>query len=278
MQPSLPIPDDTLARCVDLYQQHRYAEVIDATTRHLEERPDEGRLWQLLGLAHWSQSNHLAARSALETASCLRPLAPLGQVALASAYLHGGQKEVARLMYRHLAKSETCPLEMLPKVSVGLGRLGEYSLALDVCAVGATGTAAPCGLLRHRLLHGQARLPDGVAARSVGASVQSGAARAGIPSEPGDAVRGTGPASAGVFSAGIGAAGDGAAVLCAGSHCSSVQRCRRRGAQPGVSGVDGASGGGERRDGGRVSRTHAISRGRHRFATLRGSVDGLTLP
>lgn len=136
MRPADPSshPDDFLARCVDLYQQGRMPAVEEATARFVETCPDDGRFWQLLGVTRWTQGKYEEARSALETASCLRPLAPLGQVALAGCYRRTGQPEVARMMYQHLAGLETCPLELLPKVSVGLGCLGEFSLALDVCA------------------------------------------------------------------------------------------------------------------------------------------------
>jgi tetratricopeptide (TPR) repeat protein len=118
---------------VDLFQQGRNPDVRDETARCLADYPDDGRFWQLHGIAQWHLGACAEARKALETASCLRPLAPLGQVALAATYLATGHGDVARLMYRHLAELEACPAELMPKVATGLGQLGEYADALGVC-------------------------------------------------------------------------------------------------------------------------------------------------
>jgi hypothetical protein len=107
--------------------------LAEQTAQCLATCPEDGRYWQLHGIARWFLGDPLAARRALETASCLRSLTPLAQVALAGAYLQTGKGDVARVIYRYLGECEACSLGLLPKVAVGLGSLGEHGAALEVC-------------------------------------------------------------------------------------------------------------------------------------------------
>jgi len=132
--PSRPASlEKRLAHAIELYQQRRYRQAAETASDGLIDFPDDGRFWQLLGVCCWSLGEWAHARTVLETASCLRPLAPLGQVALADVYRRTGHAEVARLMYHYLAGLDSCPPELMPKVAVGLGCLGEYNTALEVC-------------------------------------------------------------------------------------------------------------------------------------------------
>jgi tetratricopeptide (TPR) repeat protein len=99
----------------------------------LRDRPDDGDLWQLCGAACWELGLVEDAREALETASCLKPLSPLAQCALAELYTQTNQVESARAICANLAGRDDCPVPLMPRVAKGLGRLGEYGLALGVC-------------------------------------------------------------------------------------------------------------------------------------------------
>ncbi len=125
--------DCRLAHCVALYQGRDLAAAEDALRQLLPEFPDDGRFWQLYGIIRWQRGDLKTARFALETASCLRPLAPLARCALAHAYLHLGPIEVARFLYLSLAEDERTPTALLPKVATGLGCLREEDAALQVC-------------------------------------------------------------------------------------------------------------------------------------------------
>jgi tetratricopeptide (TPR) repeat protein len=99
----------------------------------LRDRPDDGDLWQLCGTAYWELGLAEDAQEALETASCLKPLSPIAQCALAEVYTRANQVESAKAICANLAQRDDCPVPLMPRVARGLGRLGEHSLALQVC-------------------------------------------------------------------------------------------------------------------------------------------------
>jgi len=125
--------DRLLAGCVSLYHRGELCAAEAAARQCLEDFPDDGRFWQLHGILCWQRGDLATARSALETASCLRPLAPQGRCALAHAYLALGPVDVAHFMYVSLAQDDRCPSALLPKVATGLGMLKDHATALEVC-------------------------------------------------------------------------------------------------------------------------------------------------
>ncbi len=124
---------DFYNRALAFFHQERSDEAITVAAVGLEQFPENGPLWQILGLAHWQQRQYEEAQAALETATCLVPLMPLAELALASLYVREGKKELAKVMYVNLARPGRCPVELLPKVASGLGHIQEYFLALQVC-------------------------------------------------------------------------------------------------------------------------------------------------
>lgn len=99
----------------------------------LRRHPDDGELWQLLGIIAWQIKDFDEARNALETATCLTPLAAISQIALADVYSRDGFPESARAIYMHLADSNPCPVSLLAQVAQGLGRLRAFAYAFAVC-------------------------------------------------------------------------------------------------------------------------------------------------
>ncbi|MBL8793812.1 MAG: hypothetical protein JNM56_07905 [Planctomycetia bacterium] len=124
---------DWAARCLECFHHQQYAESDALARRGLADFPDDGLLWQLHGAASWFLGDLAAARRALETAQTLAPLQPLSRCALAGAYSQTGDSELARALYVSLLQDDRCPSSLLPKVATGLGRLGEYWTALQVC-------------------------------------------------------------------------------------------------------------------------------------------------
>lgn len=99
----------------------------------LRRHPDDGELWQLLGIIAWQIKDFDTARNALETATCLTPLTAISQLALADVYLRDGYPESARAIYMHLADSDPCSISLLAQVAQGLGRLRAFAYAFAVC-------------------------------------------------------------------------------------------------------------------------------------------------
>lgn len=123
--------DDYYARCVSLYEQDQLTEADDLARDGLSHYPVDGRLWQVHGVTRWRRQDLEAARSALETASCLVPLLPVAQCALAGSYARLGQAEAALTIYRFLVDEDgICPTGLLELVAAGLCGLHAYDVAL----------------------------------------------------------------------------------------------------------------------------------------------------
>jgi tetratricopeptide (TPR) repeat protein len=125
--------EDFLSTGVERFEAGDYREAAEIARQGIGSSPDDGRLWQLYGLAQWSLGHLLQAREALERVSCLIPLNETAQCALADCYLRLGQPESARAIYTFLAEKEVREHALLPAVAAGLGKLAEYEMALYVC-------------------------------------------------------------------------------------------------------------------------------------------------
>lgn len=126
-------PGDVLRRCLELYHRGELAHVSELTEHGLRKFPDDGALWQLDGLVRRDRGDFDGARKAFEMASVLIPLNPGAQCALAECYARTGQPELARDLYRYLAKSGRSPTPLLSAIATGLGSVGDNESALEVC-------------------------------------------------------------------------------------------------------------------------------------------------
>jgi tetratricopeptide (TPR) repeat protein len=99
----------------------------------LLEFPDDGRIVQLQGLVWHARRRYLAAVRALELASALVPLSLPAQLAMADSYRRAGRPNDARPILSYLAERSDMPTVLLPNLTAGLGLVGEYQQALDVC-------------------------------------------------------------------------------------------------------------------------------------------------
>jgi predicted Zn-dependent protease len=99
----------------------------------LLEFPDDGRMVQLQGLVWHGRRRYASALRAFELAATLVPLSLPAQLAMADAYRRCGRPDDARTILRFLAERPEMPTVLLPNLTAGLGIVGEYQQALDVC-------------------------------------------------------------------------------------------------------------------------------------------------
>lgn len=116
-----------------LLQQGEVRRAADLAAEALEEYPDDGPLWELLGVAEQRDGQHIAAREALETASLLKPLDIGARFCLAEAFAATGLAELAVFVYRMVSDDARTPIWLLPRVASQLGQMQAYSDALHVC-------------------------------------------------------------------------------------------------------------------------------------------------
>lgn len=120
-------------RVKELHNQGQFEAAAHVAAAALQNQPDNGLLWELLGIACHAMKDFESATRALETATLLAPLSLSAQVALAGCYLVSGHGEVARSMYQHLVEFRgRLSVQLLRMVAAGLSRLHEPQLGLEV--------------------------------------------------------------------------------------------------------------------------------------------------
>jgi Flp pilus assembly protein TadD len=110
-----------------------FDEALEHAGRGLELYPDDGRLWEMRGIALGCRRETDEAMRSLETASTLVPLSAVGQMALAACYLRTQNRESAKCIYEYLATMDDLSTEILAELATGLDYVGRTELALDVC-------------------------------------------------------------------------------------------------------------------------------------------------
>ncbi|MGE3804700.1 MAG: tetratricopeptide repeat protein [Gemmataceae bacterium] len=125
--------EELVARCLELCEQRRMQEADELAQDGLAAFPEDGRLWQVQGIARWLLRDFARSQTCLEQATLLTPLFPLARCALADLYFRSGRCDPALTIYAAIADDEQFPHSMLPMVASGLGRLGAHRLALKVC-------------------------------------------------------------------------------------------------------------------------------------------------
>ena len=126
-------PPDLLHQCLELLHDGRVIQADGLAREGLKHAPDDGALWQLLGLMRRERGDFEGAMAALETASVLIPLNSAARCALADCYARACKGNLARDLYRLLAADADCPTALLPAVASGLGSVGDDATALEVC-------------------------------------------------------------------------------------------------------------------------------------------------
>ena len=124
---------DILGRCFELAGAGRLDEAGDLAERALAVEGEDGRLWRFVGLMRHRAGDFSGARDALETAQALVPFDPTTSCVLAETLARTGHAGPALDVYVALAAYERLPERLMPAIAAGLGFLGEYGHALDVC-------------------------------------------------------------------------------------------------------------------------------------------------
>jgi Flp pilus assembly protein TadD len=124
---------EILAHCFELAGLGMLAEAEELLERAVQKSPDDGRLWQSVGLFRHQAGDFDGACRSLETAGLLVPLDPQARCALADCFARMGHTALAGDLYRDLSSDPGCPEQLLPQVAAGLGYLGMYGAALATC-------------------------------------------------------------------------------------------------------------------------------------------------
>ncbi len=128
------IADGLLRDIAASYEANDWERCGHALRLALLRFPDDGRFIQWQGLVWHAQGAFSAACRALETAALLIPLSIGAQIAWADAHLAAGRRDDAQTILQFLAaRIDDIASPHLPRLAAGLGRVGEYALALDVC-------------------------------------------------------------------------------------------------------------------------------------------------
>ena len=120
-------------RCRDLVQQRNFARAVEVAAGFAALNPESGLGWVAMGWARYWQGDLPGARDALETASLLVPLDAATRSILAECFARTGHLPLACHVYQTLADDDQTPTDLLPAVAAGLGLLGEFGPALQVC-------------------------------------------------------------------------------------------------------------------------------------------------
>ncbi|REJ67416.1 MAG: hypothetical protein DWQ31_11235, partial [Planctomycetota bacterium] len=94
---------------------------------------DNGRAWELRGLAYFAAGDIPQATAAFEQATALVRLGLRAQCRLAECYLRARRREVAAVIFAHLATFELTAEAEVQRVAVGLLRTGVCEVCLEYC-------------------------------------------------------------------------------------------------------------------------------------------------
>lgn len=126
-------PKARFAEGLSLLKSGRVESAAELAASAVCDFPDDGPLWELLGVSHQRAGSHELAREALEMATLLKPLDIGARFCLAEAYAATGSSEMAVFVFRLVSDDPQTPTWLLPKIASQLGELEEFGHALGVC-------------------------------------------------------------------------------------------------------------------------------------------------
>lgn len=158
--------DETYQAGLELLREGDTQAVVDLALESLTSYPNDGRLWEILGVARSWQNEHSQASAALETASLLKPLDIAARFCLAGSFAQTGRDSLAVFLFQLVGDDPETPQWLLPRVASRLGQLGAHHQALQVCR--RIAQADP--------YHHESRFGTGYYLRRTGAAVEEAAA------------------------------------------------------------------------------------------------------
>jgi tetratricopeptide (TPR) repeat protein len=129
----MTLAEELFSLGMTLLKQREVKRAVEVATDGVQSFPENGDLWELLGVCQFHAQNSPASCEALEEASLLKPLDVGARFCLAGAYAGVGRRELAVDIYRLIADDEQAPICLLPKVAARLGQMLAHAEALDVC-------------------------------------------------------------------------------------------------------------------------------------------------
>lgn len=112
--------------------------VIRLANKSLHRDRDDGRAWELLGLAQYNRGDWPQAVDCLERASLLVPLTANARACLARGYARLGKKDLSRDLLLELLADESLAANAMLAVAVGLDAVDQPGLAMKACRRAAT--------------------------------------------------------------------------------------------------------------------------------------------
>lgn len=110
----------------------QFDQAAGASERRLADDPEDGRAWEIQGLAAaWRREPQLA-RQSLETAMSLVPLRPAAAIALADLY-HEIDRQLAQRLYLQAVAHPRADASLKLVAASGLDRLDWPHLAVRIC-------------------------------------------------------------------------------------------------------------------------------------------------
>lgn len=121
------------ARAKDLYDSGLHSLALKVLDDHLATQPQDSRSLELKGIICHALQDFETGRAAIESASCLYPLTPSAELALADCYWFLDEHDMAAWLYGQLASRDQIPFPLLSGLAIGLSRLKDYDRAMGVC-------------------------------------------------------------------------------------------------------------------------------------------------
>lgn len=125
--------DEQLQGIEQLVDRGRFTKALERLGALTVDTADDGYAWQLRGMAHFGLAEYGQAMTAFEHASLLVPLCVEAQSRLAACYMASRRRNVAAVIYEHLATLEMLPEDVVEAVSAGLATTGKHEAALRFC-------------------------------------------------------------------------------------------------------------------------------------------------
>jgi len=122
-----------LIRAHSLLDREQLTEAETLVDGLLKSFPDHGPAWAVKGDIRRRRSDHQGCVEALEAASLRMELSAETQLQLAECYAEVGRSDLAKWLLRDIPAKPDCSDCIVMKTAAALGRLGESSLALDLC-------------------------------------------------------------------------------------------------------------------------------------------------